>query len=212
MGGKRLQQVYSTKFLGVHIDHRLTWRDHISAICSKVARNTGILAKVKHFLPSYILKILYQTLVLPHISYCSNIWSGTRDSNLSRLVILQKRAIRHLSHAAFRDHTGPLFRNLNLLKVNDIIRLNLATFAYKAWNGFLPNAFKNYIVSNRNIHNHNTRSARDAHYYKNHTTVGMLSVQTRTIHVWNSLPDHIQNKPSRSSLRCNLFEDIIASY
>ncbi|WP_411026860.1 hypothetical protein, partial [Salmonella sp. s55044] len=115
MGGKILKQVYTTKFLGVHIDHKLSWCDHISIVCNKVAKNVGILSRLKHFLPQHILKTLYQTLVVPHISYCSIIWSGTRGNNLNSLIILQKKAIRQISRAAPCDHTSPLFKNLNLL-------------------------------------------------------------------------------------------------
>lgn len=51
MGGKRLQQVNSTRFLGVYIDHELKWCDHITTVCKKVAKNTSVLAKLKHYLP-----------------------------------------------------------------------------------------------------------------------------------------------------------------
>ena len=181
MGRDILKQVNTVKFLGVHIDHKLTWCDHISNICNKVARNAGILSKLKHYLPQRILKILYQTLVLPHITYCSIIWSGTRDANLNPLFILQKKAIRQISNAAPRDHTSPLFKNLTLLKVNDIINVNIATFAYKSWNGLLPYAFHNYLISNSNLHHYNTRTVTNAHCYRHNSTIGMLSLRRRTI-------------------------------
>lgn len=212
MGGKILKEVFSNKFLGVHIDHKLSWGDHISIVCRKVAKNIGILSKLKHYLPQHILKTLYQTLVVPHFSYCSIIWSGTRDTNLKPLIILQKKAVRHISHAAPRDHTNLLFKDLNVLKINDIIRVNLATFTYKAWNGLLPNAFHNYLISNSDIHHHNTRHANHAHYHNTNTSTGMLSLRNRAIKTWNSITDIIKNKLSCRTFRKCYIKEIIASY
>ena len=56
------------------------------------------------------------TLVLPHINYCILSWG----SQIDRIHLLQKRAIRNISKSNFRAHTEPLFKEHNLLKVQDI--------------------------------------------------------------------------------------------
>ena len=43
-----LQQVDSTKFLGLHIDNDLSWKTHINYLSKILSRNTGILNKLKH--------------------------------------------------------------------------------------------------------------------------------------------------------------------
>ena len=50
-----LNRVRSTKFLGVIIDENLTWKNHIDAISKTISRNTGVLTKLKHFVPENIL-------------------------------------------------------------------------------------------------------------------------------------------------------------
>lgn len=99
-----------------------------------------------------------------------------------------------------------------MLKTDDIIWVNLATFAYKAWNGLLPNAFNDYLICNSDIHHYNTRSSGNAHYNRYNSTMGMLSLRARTIKTWNSLSDNITNKPSAKSFRRNFIQKIIASY
>ena len=64
-----LERVNSTKFLGVIIDKNLTWKNHIDAISKTISRNIGMLTKMKHYVPEYILYSLYCTLVLPYINY-----------------------------------------------------------------------------------------------------------------------------------------------
>ena len=43
-----IKQVISFNFLGITIDHNITWNDHISKISIKVASVIGILTKLKH--------------------------------------------------------------------------------------------------------------------------------------------------------------------
>ena len=47
--GERIERVSETKFLGVIIDDKLSWKNHVSYLCKKVAKNMGILRKVKYF-------------------------------------------------------------------------------------------------------------------------------------------------------------------
>lgn len=210
--GTIVKRVTTTKFLGVHIDSGLTWRDHISAISKKISVNVGILSKLKHSLPSNILLILYKTLVLPHLHYCNILWSGTNVSNLHQLTTLQKRAIRHVAKVAPRDHTSPLFRNFNLLKFTDIIYTSLAVFTYKAWNGLLPAAFNDFILSNTQIHTHNTRHSNFAHRHHFRTNIGLHSLRNRASKLWNTLTEISKDSPSLSAFKKNTVQDIISSY
>ena len=212
MGGKILKPVLTTKFLGVHIDNRLTWSEHISTVCRKIARNTGILSKLKYFLPQHILKTLYQTLIAPHLNYCSIIWSGTHITKLNPLIVLQKKAIRHVCGAAPHDHTNPLLISINLLKVCDIFIVNLSTFSYKAWNGLLPNGFNNFLISNRNLHHHRTRNADNVHYFSINTSIGRFSLRNRASKAWNVISQATRGKLSITSFRINLTRDIITTY
>lgn len=103
-----LQTASSVKFLGVFIDSKLTWHDHISHLCSQVAKSVGIIGRLKYIPPKNVLRAIYLTLVYPRLSYCSLAWSGTSNTSLNKLTVLQKRAIglRHISSAAPRDHTN----------------------------------------------------------------------------------------------------------
>ena len=42
--------VTTTKFLGVIIDHKFKWNDHITYIKSKISKSNGILYKIRRFL------------------------------------------------------------------------------------------------------------------------------------------------------------------
>ena len=68
-------QVDHTKCLGVIINYRLNWNDHIKTVCTKVNTNTGILYRTRKNLNTSTLLLPYQILIQPLIEYCNIIWS-----------------------------------------------------------------------------------------------------------------------------------------
>ena len=70
----KLERASSLKFLGVHIDGRLTWKTHIAEISKKVSKNVGILNKIKYKVPSESLLTLYHAMIGSHLSYCTIVW------------------------------------------------------------------------------------------------------------------------------------------
>ena len=72
-----IKRVYVIKFLGILIDDRLNWKEHISLICSKLSRCIAIIYKAKHLLDKHSLVMLYDSLFVPYLSYCSEIWGNT---------------------------------------------------------------------------------------------------------------------------------------
>src|SRR6218665_763935 len=62
INSKSLTQTNSTKFQGVVTDQHLTWREHIiSLISKKRLKSLGVIARIKNYLPNYILLNLYFT-------------------------------------------------------------------------------------------------------------------------------------------------------
>ena len=82
--GNNIQQVNKTKFLGIIIEEHLNWAMHISHLCNIIARNVGILQKLRYFIPTYVLKILYHSLVLSHLQYCTLLWANSYHSHLHK--------------------------------------------------------------------------------------------------------------------------------
>ena len=48
--GRKIDQVVKTKFLGVVIDNKLNWKEHVSLISGKISRSIGMIIKAKHSL------------------------------------------------------------------------------------------------------------------------------------------------------------------
>mgnify|MGYP000480072878 FL=1 len=81
------------KYLGVLIDETISWKHHISFICSKISRNSGILLKLRHFISLQQLKQLYYNLVYPYLSYAVLSWGSAYTSHLKRIQARQNHII-----------------------------------------------------------------------------------------------------------------------
>ena len=81
----------------------------ISYVASKMASVLGILHVVKKMLPQRILMNIYNTLILPHLSYATIIWSNCPKTLINRLVVLQKKDIRAITNSSYRAHTASIY-------------------------------------------------------------------------------------------------------
>jgi hypothetical protein len=76
MNDKPVTRYSSFPCLGVELDERMSWENHIDTICGKVGYGIGIIKRVKPFVPSETLQDLYNSLVLPYFDYCSSLWDN----------------------------------------------------------------------------------------------------------------------------------------
>ena len=127
IGSEPIERVAEFKFLGLTIDENLDWNPHLQKISNKVSRTLGVMCRLKNYLPVHILRLLYNSLVLPYLQYGILTWGF----KIGRIEKLQKRAVRIITCSKYNAHTEPLFKTLNLLKVSDMFTLNLLKMYYK---------------------------------------------------------------------------------
>lgn len=149
-----LEKVTSFNFLGLTIHENLSWKPHIEKIASKISKCSGVLCRLKHFLPEQILRTIYCSMIQSNINYSMMAWGY--DCN--RLEKIQKKIIRIISASKYNAHTEPLFKKLGLLKIKDILKHNVLKFYYKMINNKVPAYFKSYcVMTQQEIHGRVTR-------------------------------------------------------
>ena len=105
--GESIDEVRITKFIGVVIDNKLNWKDHIMHIAGKISRGIGMIIKARDYLNKDSLLALYNAFIYPYITYCNHIWGATYKSNLTRLVTLQNKIVRIICHVKPRESCKP---------------------------------------------------------------------------------------------------------
>ena len=202
----------SIKFLGVIIDDKLAWKDHISHISKTISRNTGVLSKLRSFLPTSTLFTLYNTLILPYLSYCNIVWARTSTSRLHSLLIIQKRAIRIATMSHPRDHTAPLFGKLHTLTLTDINKLQTGIFMFKFTNNLLPHTFSNYFLSVNDTHHYLTRSRNNLYVPFTRTSYSMNTLRFNGPRLWNSIDHGIQTQLSVGRFKVSYKKHLVSQY
>ena len=114
----------SVKLLGVELDCQNTYKYHIAKLVKKVQAAVNLIRRSKYYLTYRMRLLLYNALVLSNLNYCSAIW-GNASSQLSRLEIAQKRAIRVVNNSSYNAHTLPIFYKTGTLTLEHILQLNL---------------------------------------------------------------------------------------
>ena len=106
-----INRTEEAKFLGVIIDENLSWKSHITYIRGKIAKNIGIMNRLKFWLSEKTLLSLYGTLVLSYLNYCNILWASNKPSRINPLLLLQKRSVRIITIV-------PILLILNLSSLN----------------------------------------------------------------------------------------------
>ena len=180
-----IDRVYIAKFLGVFIDHKLSWKEHISKLCSKLSKCVALIYKASHVLSSNALYILYCTLFLPYLTYCVEVWGNTYKTNIIPIFMKQKRVIRMVCHANYLEHTSDLFKSLKALTVFQLIEFRTGLFMYKAYHKLLPANLQRYFSVSTNIYN--TKQCGNSKQKRVRTKKKQLCISYSGVSVWNSI-------------------------
>ena len=93
-----LEQVTTYKYniIGVHIDCKLKWIEHIDHVAYSVSKTKriGILNRLKNVLLIQTLNLIVKSLIFPQFDYCDLIWSNASKTLIQRLYVLLNRAGR----------------------------------------------------------------------------------------------------------------------
>ena len=144
INGNVIEKVDTTKFLGVILDSKMTWNDHICHIKNKISKGIGILAKARRMFKKQTLITLYNSFINPYITYCIEVWGGASCTLISSLYKLQKRAVRIIKSAPFRAHTEPIFLELKLLPIAKVYLFSIIMFMFKFEKQMLPSIFDDF--------------------------------------------------------------------
>ena len=99
----------------MYIDKYLNFNFHIQQL-------SGSLSKRHHNAPIETCLQVFYAIFYAYLTYgCCN-WGLTSEENLNKIEVLQKKCVRIMTSSDFNSHTSPLFIELRLLKVRDIIK------------------------------------------------------------------------------------------
>ena len=186
------------KLLGLHIDDKLSFTNHIDKLFSSISSKISLLRKLSTYVGTEVQKKFYQGYIQPLIDHGSITWGGTSLVNLERVLKLQKRAARIILNADFSTPSKDMFDLLKWMPIHKRLLYNTATLTYKALNGLTPENIINMLTQNPQVHDRQLRSSVDGTLMvpRSRTSLYDRSFTVSAPKYWNSLPTYSKIAPS----------------
>ena len=156
-----------------------------------------LLFKIRKFIPIAVLKMLYYSFVYSHLQSCVMSWGTANSSVLQPLNILHNNILGIMTFSNYSCHVTPLYKNLNVLKLNYVYLLELAKFMHKLHHGALLKIFDNFFKNISNIHSYRTKFADNQIYFMQRVCINSgkkvflieeLRSGKKSNRVWKSCP------------------------
>ena len=93
---KEFRVTSQVKLLGVEIDNKLNFEQHINRICKSAANQLNELTRLKRFLGFQERITLVNSTVLSNFNYCSLAWMFASSKSVTKIENLHKRALRFM--------------------------------------------------------------------------------------------------------------------
>jgi len=191
IGTSILERVTHSRFLGVIIDERLSFKQHTDKLCKKLSQTVGMLNRVSNLIPTSAKLNIYFSLIFSRVSYAVVSWGGCSVVDAGRVERILSRARKLIDYDYSRVGTGVG----RLLSFNSIFKYFTAIKLFKTVKLDLHPHFSSIFESLRPAHHHQTRfSCQNKFNTPAYTkTKCQKSFLYKSVTVWNALPDRVKS-------------------
>ena len=165
IGGKQLQVATSSKFLGLWVDNKLKWSEHVCKLLLKLQSCKSLLMRGKNLLTTHAKKILYFAQIQSNLTYGLLIWGPMISSEeLRKLSRLQDKCVNLIDQ---RLSIAETYRKYDILPFNKVIELEMYKTWHKCYLQMLPTKLTCLMKEDHNKlnlekqHSYNTRRKRE---------------------------------------------------
>ena len=212
IGSTNISETENIKYLGIFLDNRLKFNVHVNYLSNKISKQVGLLYKLNNYLPKEILKLLYNSFVLPYINYGIEAWFSSYLNNTNKITVLQKKSIRAINNLPYNDHTNDYFLDMNLLKLNDLFKYKVALLMFKTLKFSENHDLLEALTKFSDIHNHFTRNLNTFRVPKYNKKQSKFCIENQGVNIWNSLPIDLKNINSLHKFKKQLKSYYVSKY
>ena len=148
LDGRPICRVEHAKSLGLIIDDRLSWSNHIKELCRKISSAIGAVRRIRSLISQSTAVQIYNALIQPHFDYRAPVWDGLSSYLCEKLEKMQNRAARVILQANCEVNSNLLLETLKWDQLSLRRRKQKAIMIFKSLNGLVP-VFKfnfNYLI------------------------------------------------------------------
>ena len=192
----------SVTLLGIEIDSKLNFKNHVSKICRKAGMQLNAISRIQNYLGEKEKKLIVNTFVYSNFMYCPLAWHFCFKLSQNMIEKIQYRCLQLLTNDFDSDCKLLLEKTKTPTMETKRIR-TIALEIFKTLNDLNPNFMKDIF----NFSPHFTHKKHNIFVHPHNTvTYGNKSLKSLGPHIWNSLPEQIKATNSISVFK-NFIKD-----
>ena len=194
MSGENLKRSNSEKYLGVTLNNKLEWGEHIDNVCGTTSRLLGFLRRAMHRCPPHLKEKAYKSLIRPRLEYCCSVWDPHHKKYHDKLEMVQRRAARFVTNnprkrSSLQPSVSAMVDNLGWEPLTERRRRSRIIMMYKTVRGIvdIPKCYLPPVQQREGGRGHSEQYLQvqpvlDAYKY---------AFIPRTVIDWNALPSDV---------------------
>ena len=205
-----IQRVNEIKYLGLVLDEKLNWNEHVQSICNSLLKYFGIFNHIKNKVNRKTARQLYFAFVFSRIKYGIEIYGNCSDGNKNKLQTMQNKLLKLLLQLERLTPTKKLHKDLNVLKINDLYKCNVLSFVNDTLMRKCPEIFETYFQLKYS--RYDFRQKGQLKMPPARLNLGDRAVRTHGVKLWNGMETSIQQYRFTTSLKSQLMKWYISIY
>ncbi|KAG8319844.1 hypothetical protein J6590_108404 [Homalodisca vitripennis] len=149
-----LEKVNTFKYLGITLDKKFTFEEHISILHKKITSTIRKFYFLRNFCSIELLRSLYFALINSRLQYGILCWGGTYNFLINRLRTTQNYFLRIILKKAKRESSFPLYSQLKILPIQHLFIFKVLRLFFVRSGNLGTN---NLYYATRFAHNRNYR-------------------------------------------------------
>ena len=203
--GKALEKVDTHRHLGLIMNSRLTWDNHINHICTEAGKRLSIIKRLSNCIAPLTKIHIYKSFIRPVLEYGSVIFDSCSISLAEKIECVQKQATVASLRAYSNTSYNSLLYECGLIKLsNRRMQAKLILF-YKIVQNITPD-YLNSLLPNEAGNEYNLRNSNNIKLPKITKNYFLKSFFPSTIRAWNKLADNICDVVKIEHFKVNLCE------
>ena len=199
---ENLVRKQSSKLLGLSINDKLTWSDHVKDLLHKISSNLRLFYLTRHLMNQHTARNYYMNFIHSYLTYGLHIYYPLAPNKLTNpLYLAQKKGIRLVKLVLRRDKisTATLCKSINVLPLPKLAEYFTGIFAHRTDTLRQPSYITHLFSHRPTAHNCSLRNS-----YKLPSSYTYNALNSKTVILYNSLPLKIRSTNSLTAFKRRL--------
>ena len=128
--GHEIESEDLVTLLGVTIDYKLSFGNHIQELCQRASVQLNALKRLGYFMEPKTRKTMVQSFILANFNYCPLLGYFTLAKQINKIEKIQERALRYISDD-YDSNYQQLLENNKFISMKVKMKQTLCTEIFK---------------------------------------------------------------------------------